>query len=582
MRRFLTFLLLVQCVSLRAATTNQIVIRDITWQFDGSVAFGRFVNGDYWVVGPVTVTNMLPEWDGAQHGWETNPVSAATTGLKQGFSTNVSYYDVAKRPAMPLTLASNVSLVKVKGGNNGSASMIKSAEVLTVLASAPPNNGTNYFRPPYVGNAKPLYQVGDLQTNLLPSLSASGLTNTPTLENILGDFSKCLRMDHHNDRARQLRPWDAMKDYQPENTAEVNEAMCRLMLDDPIADKLPALVMFAQHALDRAYVIYGGYRDAGTGHNPNQRIMAAWGACMFDIAEIKTYLATADGFHEDKYLWVGSGNAIPLWGQVSTELAYWNYIIGVGGNRANRDPYGWIDGGKPADYQFIVSQSLKGSALVARLMPELQACFPTNRLSTLFGYAERWVTNGYWTLPDPAAPYDGVRTNYGITFGPNGSGSFIPGSGRNPTKHGSSADGGQYKSTFMASVWDAYYTPWSPAPEQTNAAPVFTSSAMLDGQVGTEYNHVFIASGYPSSSFTVTSGSLPPGLELLPSGVVSGTPSALGDFSGVVTASNGVSPDDTQSFAIEIAPTSAEGGLPSGDVQGLNATTLNIGTINKL
>jgi hypothetical protein len=74
--------------------------------------------------------------------------------------------------------------------------------------------------------------------------------------------------------------------------------------------------------------------------------------------------------------------------------------------------------------------------------------------------------------------------------------------------------------------------------------PVFTADSPTAGTIGTAYSYTFAATGWPKPGYTVTSGSLPPGLSLDPaSGELSGVPSASGTFTFQVTASNGVSPD---------------------------------------
>ncbi|MBI4740316.1 MAG: putative Ig domain-containing protein [Betaproteobacteria bacterium] len=45
---------------------------------------------------------------------------------------------------------------------------------------------------------------------------------------------------------------------------------------------------------------------------------------------------------------------------------------------------------------------------------------------------------------------------------------------------------------------------------------------------------------------------LPPGLLMSSSGLIRGTPTLAGTYSGIVTASNGTAPDATQSFTIVI------------------------------
>lgn len=431
-----------------ADTTNKLSQWGITWEFDSAVQYGRFANGDYWVLAPVTITNMTPAWDGINNGWEINP----TVSGSQGFYAGGYGYDPSLRPAMPITITTAASLVKTIG-RGPSTPVIETAAVLTILTNTPPAGGLNVFRPPYVGTAKPLYLVSSIRWDLLPTYKPVG--NPPSLTTVQAEFSKSLRIDHHTTSARQFRPVTAMKDYQPENTPALNEAMLRLMLDDSQAEKLPAMVQFTQHTIDRAHAILLGYRNSGTGHNPNHRVLAAWAAVLLDIEDVKACLASATGFHEDEYLYDGINGA--LWGQNSTEQGYWNYIMGLGGSRSQKDPYNYIDGGLcGADYQIITSQSLKGQALVYILFPALRKCIPEDRYRTLTNYARRWVSVGTWAWPDPAAPYDGIRENYGITFGPDGSGSYIPGSGRFPAKHGSSADGGQYRSAFVADMWNAY------------------------------------------------------------------------------------------------------------------------------
>ena len=86
------------------------------------------------------------------------------------------------------------------------------------------------------------------------------------------------------------------------------------------------------------------------------------------------------------------------------------------------------------------------------------------------------------------------------------------------------------------------------------AAPVFTADATppTAGSAGSAYNFTFAATGSPAPTFTLLSGSLPPGLMLSSSGVLTGTPTEGGTFSGVVMAKNS-SGSATQSFTITIA-----------------------------
>ena len=91
------------------------------------------------------------------------------------------------------------------------------------------------------------------------------------------------------------------------------------------------------------------------------------------------------------------------------------------------------------------------------------------------------------------------------------------------------------------------------APHTVNTAPpMITSAAPTNGTQGAAYNHTYTATGTAPITFSLTSGSLPTGLTLT-AGVLSGTPTALGTFTGTVTATNGVMPDATQNFSITIS-----------------------------
>jgi uncharacterized repeat protein (TIGR01451 family) len=57
---------------------------------------------------------------------------------------------------------------------------------------------------------------------------------------------------------------------------------------------------------------------------------------------------------------------------------------------------------------------------------------------------------------------------------------------------------------------------------------------------GAPYSYTFTATGNPSPTFAVASGSLPAGLTLSPAGVLSGTPTTAGTFTFTVSASNGI------------------------------------------
>jgi hypothetical protein len=76
-------------------------------------------------------------------------------------------------------------------------------------------------------------------------------------------------------------------------------------------------------------------------------------------------------------------------------------------------------------------------------------------------------------------------------------------------------------------------------------APVFTADTPpVAGAVGSAYSYTLAATGEPTPTYAVTSGTLPAGLSLDPTtGLLSGVPSAAGSSTFEITAANGITPD---------------------------------------
>ena len=462
-----------------AEQATSVTQRGVTFYFQDNETVGTFVNGDYWVLAPVTITSITPAYSNGQNGWEVNPVGM-TSGYDptgQGFYSGSASWNSARVPSLPYTASTTQSIVKTIYSpitdSHSYNSYIATAVVLTVVTEVPANNGATVFRPPWIGTSKPLYNVEDVRLDRLPNTYALQ-SGAPTLATVAKQFTP-VWLDFHS---RSLRSKDAMYDYGPQNTPVTNNAMLRLMLNDRLTDPKwnEAFYKFTQYAIDTAHAVYNGFRKS-TGHSPGYPVIAGWAATLLeghgDMSAIKTYLANVTNFTDFSY----TGESVSvldgksLWGQTNTEKAYWNYIRGLGGNRSNKDPYGYIDGGNDpgGGYANVNSQAYKGEVLIAKLMPAIRNAINSSRYASLENYVERWVDIGAWALPDPCAPYTAGGT-YRVDYGPNGSGGCITGSGRFPTRHGSNRDGGQYKSAFVAGMWNAYKGT-SPPPPSSPSSP---------------------------------------------------------------------------------------------------------------
>ncbi len=82
--------------------------------------------------------------------------------------------------------------------------------------------------------------------------------------------------------------------------------------------------------------------------------------------------------------------------------------------------------------------------------------------------------------------------------------------------------------------------------------PSITSAAPPAGHFSVAYSFSYSASGSPAPSFALGNGTLPPGLILTPTGLLSGKPTLAGTYTGSVLASNGVGSGAAQNFSIVI------------------------------
>ncbi len=102
---------------------------------------------------------------------------------------------------------------------------------------------------------------------------------------------------------------------------------------------------------------------------------------------------------------------------------------------------------------------------------------------------------------------------------------------------------------------------------QVDQAPAFTNTP-LSATISTvdDLNFSLTASGYPAPTFTLTTGSLPPGVTLSSSGAITGTPSQSGTFTGTITANNGTGTPATQNFSITVLVATDTPVLPPGGI----------------
>src|SRR5262245_17452131 len=90
----------------------------VTWRFSEPVEAGQFVNGDYYVVGPVTVTAISPEPQKSAPYLNGSVLNLPTASGHSGFDSRLNdgddqiwWFDASARVYAPLSLKAGDSLV---------------------------------------------------------------------------------------------------------------------------------------------------------------------------------------------------------------------------------------------------------------------------------------------------------------------------------------------------------------------------------------------------------------------------------------------------------------------------------------
>ncbi len=267
-------------------TASSITRDGITWTFSEAVPVGQFVNGDYYVVGPVTITAISPQPTTASPYLNGSVKNLPTANGKSGFDSRLNdgtdeswWFDATLRSYPPISLkpgdalVSSISLptihsvAEVMRASDMSASPVASDSVLTVLASAP---SADAFRPSYCDRNQTIYHADSLQRNLLPSLTPPNPSSTPTLARYEALFRQ---------------PWidtnaflfDAPADYMPSYGQHVafadSYAALLLMLNFSASQKANLTNYFVQYGIDLYGCVQAGYGwPAFGGHRSGRKL----------------------------------------------------------------------------------------------------------------------------------------------------------------------------------------------------------------------------------------------------------------------------------------------------------------------
>jgi len=303
----------------------------ITWRFDKNIScegidntyrYGQFVNGDYWIIGPVKIIEIRPRsftGDGItnqdQDTWivpagrtvNGSMINPDPTSSNNGYDSSIPYrkydhlYNVAlpnRSPVSdknPLVINPGSSLISTVSLNPNTKDYptedinmirLKTAAILTVVSEIPAEGS---FRPYYCGNDKTIrFSIEDVKSSFykLKSLSKTGLTGLTAVTQGTGTHGandgKYQRdtlermverpwIDHfHGWSGEYINPAENFPRYGEDDCGQINDITLTLNLDLSGTQnaeqnwnlKKELLCRFIQVGID----YYGVFKNGATGH----------------------------------------------------------------------------------------------------------------------------------------------------------------------------------------------------------------------------------------------------------------------------------------------------------------------------
>ncbi len=423
--------LLVLCAVSYGATTTSITQHGITWNFSSAVTYGQFVNGDYWVIGPLTVSSVSPTPGGGRNGSMVNP----SVGGSQAYDDRAYGYTSSVGVSFPYYMTAGKSLISTDSWPEGVTEQVDyigkhithgsltAAAVLTCLSSAPASDA---FRPPYAGTTKPLFEKSDINYSLLPELdlpnqdpaynfddvSYFNENGSETVCEVYGRYFERPWILHKTDwSGRNIHPTQNMPNYHREVYTVVGDASVLLLVYHSDIDKL--LIPFLQLGIDSHYIIQTG--QGGDVSDADSSIHK-WPVLLAGILFNHSGMKSNSYNYRTEWMtyYIADGTSPYSSSVVPAGYTYNGYTVGY-----RQDPgcteheHLWpasewgedkvcVGGGgqKRETYRRINSPRYPAPALAAHLM---NAVSDWNH-QAFFDYTDRWMTEDEWFVGDNRPP----------------------------------------------------------------------------------------------------------------------------------------------------------------------------------
>ena len=277
------------CQVVRSETASSITQFGASWTFDKDHEVGHFVNGDWWVLGPVTIIGIQPASDGEINGTMMNPSMNAGQGFDHRIKSVKFNPELNVAAKLPLTVsepASLVSAISIKEKTTGDNIQLDTIAILTVLNTAPPEGS---FRPPYQGADKTII-ANKADLNFAPLGKYETVSAAPDFSVAAAAFERPWIELQTNWTGRYLHPVNNQPSYGREIAHVLGNGLLALQLDAPDSAKETLLIRMVQIGID----IFGAARMGATwgadgGHNQGRKMPLLLAAVVLENNEMLKY-----------------------------------------------------------------------------------------------------------------------------------------------------------------------------------------------------------------------------------------------------------------------------------------------------
>lgn len=364
----------------------------ITWTFSEAVPVGKFITGDFYVVGPVTVIAVEPHPADGRNGSMLN----GPTGYESGYDSRTIRYDSTLTVQPPVKLKPGYSLISTISLKKDELerqpvfrrpvavrqTYLKSAAVLTCMSEPV---SPDAFRPSYSDTNNTIYYADEINRELLPLLPR--VKSTPDLLLWERIFERPW-IDHTQGWGnRQTHPTDNMPEYGIDLSKAVSIASLLLMLDFTPAEKENLLLSFVQYGIDLWGIARaGGGWEAAGGYGVGRKWPIIFTGILLNNKKMQQPDRYVPGirFSEDEQTTYGKG-----WTGAEALFAGHSGIHGKGdrGPFEHKHPSEWKS---PAGEQYRrgCSVSWIGTALATGIMHAEDLW----NHDAFFDYVDRWMT----------------------------------------------------------------------------------------------------------------------------------------------------------------------------------------------